>query len=343
MLRIPVGASKENQTTITLSKSISDSSIIVSDPFGANRMRYQYPQPFDMETKGKTLNIKKNDKISPTCTSFFPQNGWTLPLTVSILPNDQIWESNETIQEILPTDYGRVKISNTIKSKYTYGILIPTFGRYEYVRTCLESLKKTELPDVLIVIVDESLTKDVDNIKLQTQQYIETYENNLADTIKIYKNKHGNMFDSLLIGLDLICARCEYLMNLDSDTIHTANWLQTVSSLYNELVKQHELVLVTGYNSNNHAIKEQKPHYVIKESVGGCHLFFSSKDYIQYLRYTIISNKWDTNIFHQVHSLGGIIASTVPSVIEHIGEESSVRNEKNTDKSLDFALRCVDN
>ncbi len=55
---------------------------------------------------------------------------------------------------------------------------------------------------------------------------------------------------------------------------------------------------------------------------------FRSNIYIDYIRRTLISNKWDTNICTLINNKNGIIASTIPSVINHIGSISSVRNTK---------------
>jgi hypothetical protein len=205
------------------------------------------------------------------------------------------------------------------------------------VSKSLESLRDSNLSknDTLIVIVDESNTKEVDKDKEETKEWIEKFDIDGIAIIKIFKNRHGNMFDSLLIGLDLIYQKCKYVMNLDSDTIHKKGWLDNVKYVY-ELVENDypsKLIVVTGYNSNHHEIEEKRERYIIKKSLGGCHLFFRS---INYLRYTLISNKWDTNLYEQVKRLGGVLVSTNPSTIEHIGEISSVRSEKNTDKSIDY-------
>ena len=95
------------------------------------------------------------------------------------------------------------------------------------------------------------------------------------------------------------------------------------------------LVIVTGYDSNQHQTIEKR-EYGIKESLGGCHMTFRSKDYVDYLRYTLISHKWDTNIYIQASRLGGKLICTIPSVIQHIGCESSVREGNNKDKANDF-------
>jgi glycosyltransferase involved in cell wall biosynthesis len=304
-------------------------------------MRYQYPEVFHYVLDKNQLTITKNKRnVSRVTSSLFNETGWNFPLTVSNIPNNTEWTRPIEIEQILPKDYANVSINNVIHKSYRYGIVMPTFGRCEYVSKSLESLRNSNLPkeETLLVIVDESLTKEVDKDKEETKQWIEGFDIEGLTIIKIYKNRHGNMFDSLLTGLDLIYPKCKYVMNLDSDTIHKKDWLNTINEVYEIAENEYpdKLIVVTGYNSNNHEIEEKKERYIIKKSVGGCHLYFRSVDYVDYLRYTLISNKWDTNVYEQVKRVGGILVSTNPSVIDHIGEISSVRKEKNIDKSLDY-------
>lgn len=339
--KINIGNSKDDTLCIILPDGIDYSKTFLTDPFGSNRMRYQYPEVFHYVLDGNQLTITKNKRnVSRVTSSLFNDKGWNFPLTVSNIPNNTEWNIHTEIEKILPKDYAAVSINNVIQKSYRYGIVMPTFGRCDYVSKSLESLRNSNVPkeETLLVIVDESLTKEVDNDKEETKRWIEGFDIEGLSIIKIYKNRHGNMFDSLLIGLDLIYPKCKYVMNLDSDTIHKKDWLQSVNDVYEIAENEYpdKLIVLTGYNSNNHEIEEKKERYIIKKSVGGCHLYFKSVDYVNYLRYTLISNKWDTNVYEQVKRLGGILVSTNPSVIEHIGEISSVRKEKNIDKSLDY-------
>jgi hypothetical protein len=339
--RIKIGQSSEDILHYTLPDGIHYSKTFLTDPFGSNRTRYQYPEVFSYVLENNELIITKNKRnVSKVTSNLFNEKGWNLMLTVSNIPNDTEWNTYTEIEKILPKDYASVTINKKVQKSYLYGIVIPTFGRLEYVSKSLESLRDSNLSknDTLIVIVDESNTKEVDKDKEETKEWIEKFDIDGIAIIKIFKNRHGNMFDSLLIGLDLIYQKCKYVMNLDSDTIHKKGWLDNVKYVY-ELVENDypsKLIVVTGYNSNHHEIEEKRERYIIKKSLGGCHLFFRSIDYVNYLRYTLISNKWDTNLYEQVKRLGGVLVSTNPSTIEHIGEISSVRSEKNTDKSIDY-------
>ena len=339
--RIKIGTSIEDTVCITLPDEINYSKTFLTDPFGSNRMRYQYPEAFSYILDNNQLTVIKNKSyVSRVTSNLFNETGWNFPLTVSNIPINMEWNTSIEIEKILPKDYASVSINKVIEKNYRYGIVIPTFGRYDYVTRSLKSLRDSNLPknETLLVIVDESMTKEVDDDKKETKRWIEGFDIEGVAIIKIYKNKHGNMFDSLLSGLDLIFPKCKYVMNLDSDTIHKKDWLNILNCVYQIAENEYpnKLIVMTGYNSNNHEIEEKKERYIIKKSLGGCHLYFRSVDYVKYLRYTLISNKWDTNLYEQVQRVGGVLVSTNPSVIEHIGEISSVRKEKNVDKSIDY-------
>jgi hypothetical protein len=353
--RIYIGNNNSNYKEILLKSNCKIKNIIM-DPFGSNKMRYHYPSIFnftiDMEDNEYKIKILRNNKNKDLRNSqYFPLNGWTNNLTITcILDNFEL--DNDFLINYIPLNYGKIEINNIIDktSKYKVGLMIPTFGRLEYVKKCFESLNNCNLQDTLLIIIDESICKvykdqpfyqDVTQDKIDTHEYIKQFNFNIP-TIKIYKNKHGNMFDSINIGLDILSNICEYVMTMDSDTIHDPNFINIILKTYNELTTLYndKLIILSGFNTNAHDYidnNNDNDNFYIKKTIGGCHLCFKSQDYWNHIRYTLISYKWDTNIYNLVNSVNGIIAVTRPSVIEHIGEKSSVRNDNlGHVKSIDF-------
>lgn len=350
--RINIGSSNNKTKKYTLNSKYKIDQII-TDPFGSTKMRFHYPSIFDYNIKEiKTTDdnytyeidiVKKEKNKDLSNSKYFVGDGWNIDLSIScIVDNFQL--NNKYISTYIPTNYGRIEVSNineNVCKKYKVGIMIPTFGRLNYLKKCFESLKKSNLSNCIIVIVDESLTKNVDDDKIETNKYIEKYDFKIP-TIKIYKNIHGNMFDSINIGLDILGHISDFLMTLDSDTIHDYNFVEKTLSTYNEVKinnnNENKLIIASGFNTDKHKIIPNNDlNYYIKETIGGCHLCFKSCDYWNYIRYTLISYKWDTNIYNLTNKLGGIIVTTKPSVVEHIGEISSVRVDNLPhDKSIDF-------
>lgn len=348
--RINIGPSNDKTKKIIFNSKYKINQII-TNPFGSTKMRFHFPPIFDygikeikMDNNDYTYEIdivrkEKNKDLSNA--KYFVDNGWNIDLSITCITND-FQLNNEYILTYLPTNYGSVEVSNINENaNYKVGIMIPTFGRLNYLKKCFESLRKSDLTECIIIIVDESLTKNVDNDKIETNKYIREFDFPIP-TIKIYKNTHGNMFDSINIGLDILGHICEFIMILDSDTIHNTNFVKKTLSTYEE-VKSHnnnlnKLIVISGFNTAKHKIiVGDNLNYYIKETIGGCHLGFKTSDYWNYIRYTLISYKWDTNIYNLINRLGGIIVATKPSVIEHIGEISSVRvDDLPYDKSIDF-------
>ena len=350
--KIHLGKSSTNTKEYIFKTDLELTNNFRTYPFGSNRMRYQYPEMFKyelikLENQVYKLIVSRLKKPNcPVTAKYFWSDGWTLDLYVSNIPNlntEEFYNKNNLIS-YLPENYGNYIINVPKNFKPNIGIVVPLFGRYEYTKKFLDSLNKTELKNCILVLIDESLTKNLNEDKIKTNELIKNY-NLKCPSIKIFKNKHGNMFDSFLTGCDLLEPYCDFLMNLDSDTIHKKEWVNNLINIHTELEKKYSSkpILLSGFNTINtnlHKILEEKDNYYLKGSVGGCHLFFRKEVYNMLLRFTIISHKWDTNIFNIINKNKGIIAVSKPSVIEHIGAITSVErnnNKKNYwDKSIDF-------
>jgi hypothetical protein len=296
------------------------------------------------------LIVKRHDKPNcPKTAKVFWSDGWTIDLYISFIPNLNISNSFldlNNILNLLPYNYGDITLDLPEKyTKPTIGIVMPIYNRYEYLKKCLDSLSKTNLSECILVLVDESITKEVNDDKKKVNLLVKEFKMKDTVLIKIHKKKHGNMFDSILHSFDLVQPLCDYLITIDSDTIHKVDWINKLMNTYEMIKKEYpnKKLLLSGFNTittNFHKILEEKEKYMVKSSVGGCQMFFESKLYLKILRYTLISHKWDTNLIKNLKDNNGLVCVTRPSVIEHIGFESSGHRSYNNslvfDKSLDF-------
>jgi glycosyltransferase involved in cell wall biosynthesis len=67
--------------------------------------------------------------------------------------------SAEEVTRALPKGYGEVECSFgavQLPDNDRVGLVIPTWRRYEYLKTCLDSLRRSQLMDTILCIVDES-------------------------------------------------------------------------------------------------------------------------------------------------------------------------------------------
>lgn len=158
--------------------------------------------------------------------------------------------------------------------------------------------------------------------------------------IKIYKNQHKNMFDSLRVAFDLLVDvfNVKYLVNIDSDTIHKSNWLATLCGEYEKLT--HKLpdgpLVLSGFNADKKRNLLVWDNYVTKENLGGINLFFDAQTYTQYVRDTLVHVGWDIQLSKVIQDDGGSLVALYNSVIQHIGTEGMWSSRKSYDYSSTF-------
>ena len=240
--------------------------------------------------------------------------------------------------------YGII-VSNKKLSKNRYkdriGIVIPTFGRPEFLKQMLNNLSKAKLDNTVIVIADETATKHENNISNEMKRIILDYEikNKVGNIpiIKIFKKRHGNMYDSFKIGFDLLEELgCNMFMTLDSDAIVKKNFIQKLMEIYQ--LHKHRLVIISGFHTtnNNHKVIKEYPTYRTKSSIGGINMLFNKNTYKNYFRPTLTDEKWDWVVGDKIKEKKGLLIVTKPSVVDHIGSNGLWSTESNYDKSDDF-------
>tara|TARA_B100000073_G_scaffold343724_1_gene349094 strand:- start:217 stop:1335 length:1119 start_codon:yes stop_codon:yes gene_type:complete len=349
---IDIGTSNKNTKQIFISSCLKlNKCEFYTYPFGRTKTKYQDLDLFNykiVEIIPQISNINyylftitRSDKIDinncPHNTNYFYDQGWNINIRVLCVPVIKSFESC-LINNLIPKNYGLIKSNLHNGNKcFKAGIVVPIFSRNDYLEKFFKSLSNTDLTNCIVVLIDESMTKDIDDDKVNVRKAVQNYTHPNANIIKIFKNTHGNMFDSILIGLDLISPLCKYVSTIDSDTIHTYDWINSCINTYLEVESDysHKPILLSGFNTTNtgrHPIIETTDKYIIKTSVGGCHMFFTPKMYYNIIRKTLISYKWDTNIVDSLRKQNGIVVTTKPSVIEHIGIKSSGHRKDKKEK-----------
>ena len=312
----PIGVSSENSITIQLTNPKDYSKKWYIYPFGDTRTRFQKDNPFAIQfsSEKNTITITKIKSNSKHLWGV----GWKISL--------QLWYPHDVSDFIIPPNYGRLIRHNVKKKSYKYGLVVPFFSRANYVKEFLESLYQSDLSNCIVIFMDESMTKDVNEDHIAVHALIKNFK--IPNLIKVFKNHHGNMFDSILTGWDMIYPFCDHFITLDSDTIMRKDWISKIDRSFQAMKNDYPgnpFILASGFNTETerHRIIERRSQYILKNSVGGCNMFFHKDIYPDYIRKTLISHKWDSNIIIYIQELGGIIGTTTPSVIQHIGEVSS--------------------
>ena len=98
--------------------------------------------------------------------------------------------------------------------------------------------------------------------------------------LKVFKNKHGNMFDSILTGWDMIYPFCDFLITLDSDTIMKKDWITKINLSFHAMKNDftpNKFIIFSGFNTETerHSVIEKKEDNILKNSIGGCNMFFN--------------------------------------------------------------------
>src|SRR5436190_13551853 len=102
------------------------------------------------------------------------------------------------------------------------GIVITTFERPQYLKECLDSLKRADIPDGTEIIIVDDCSKNQ-----ETKSLIFNSGYNV-----IQKNANRGICDSLVVGFDyLLNKECTELMNLDADAICRNDFIQRTMEL----------------------------------------------------------------------------------------------------------------
>lgn len=216
------------------------------------------------------------------------------------------------------------------------GIVITTFGRPEILDSCLSSIGKSDLKDAVIVIVDESATKLEPIETSKTHRIVGDFKPN-ANVLKIFKRNHGNMFDSIKSAINHLAQNgIEYFAILDSDTLVSPNWLTKLRDVYN--LNMPIPKIITGFNTeqNNHVTIFENDKYYIKSSIGGINMFFDKQTYFDYVLPQLVDKQWDWNVSNAIVGAGGVLVSTKPSVVDHIGVYGLNSSSESYDRAIDL-------
>lgn len=218
------------------------------------------------------------------------------------------------------------------------GLVITVFNRPEYTRRCLDSLSQADLTNCTICIVDDGSrckeTKSlIDNCELP------------AKTIKIRSRRNLGVSASLMTGFDTL-KDCDILTNLDNDAIIKPNFLSVLTNLLERFPDR----IITGFNTDTINERGEVRHKIIsdlkdhreKSSCGGLNTMFTKDTYLKWVRPELFSSRkggnWDTNVTRAMAAVGLHVIAAKPSVIQHIGTESTFKGRINPDVSLDFSL-----
>lgn len=174
---------------------------------------------------------------------------------------------------------------------------------------------------------------------LRTVSLLKSFNIESVPILKVFKRSHGQMYESLRAGWDLLKTvfQCDYLCCLDPDTILKNNWLMRLRDVQHKIERtmMHRNNLLTGFNAHQHSVVEKENDYYVKSSVGGINLFFPSATY-SILRPALTGIFWDYDFGYRIHLMKGKLFCVRPSVIQHVGRRGVWSDGDAYDFALDF-------
>lgn len=229
-----------------------------------------------------------------------------------------------------------------MKKPFKLGLVICTYNRPEYLERCLESVKNAQIPnDSVIVIVDDCSTNE------ETKNLISDFEVKNAEVFKLKNEKNSSVSQSLLYGFNFVFAKgCKFATNIDSDALIREDFFSVIL----EYCERFPDRIVTGFNCHTRNANGSVRHHVIsdhgdyneKKSVGGINFAISQLTFHEIVRpvlekriQTGVGN-WDHLACIESEKQGKSIICISPSVVQHIGFESSMNHIEESDTATDF-------
>lgn len=225
-------------------------------------------------------------------------------------------------------------------------LLITTYNRVDYLQQCLKSLGNADLSKIDNVLIFDDCSTDVE-VGRVCLEFIQDRPN--WTFVKEMRNK--GIKNSLLVGCNILFNQSDLVINLDADALVSKNFVTRILGVK----EKYPELLVTGFNCNTlnrdgsvrHKVlfKEDKVNF--KKSVGGINMCFNKKQYHKWIKPSLeeLNTNWDCETCLRSASESLPIACVEPSVVQHIGYNSSLGHDAGgepPDVANDFVEYSID-
>lgn len=156
--------------------------------------------------------------------------------------------------------------SNEIK----LGCLVTTYNRLNLLKTTLESLKKTEIPENvrIYLCISDDCSSDSEVIKYISEY---TWNNERVVVYKLFANENRGVAQNIKRGVKYIKNKedPEFYVTLDSDMLVNKKWIESLLNVRKEFehVERKFPVIYSAYNSRlHHVFKQEKKIFNQRQS-----------------------------------------------------------------------------
>lgn len=219
--------------------------------------------------------------------------------------------------------------------EYEVGVVVLVWNRVDYLRRFLRHLKKSALPNALLVFVDDG------SVDRRATDLLREFEHPQAPAIKCYaqRHEHFQFHRHLRFAWDLLADvyGCRYLTNFDPDVIMRSDWLERVRNVYERERAKRFPLLVSGFNKYTGITLEAGADYNVRRFLGGAHMFFEADTYRRILRSKLLQY-WDDHVVEAIYAQGGACLTTKPSCVQHIGRRGVFASPFEYDRAIDYSF-----
>jgi len=228
-------------------------------------------------------------------------------------------------------------------------VIVTTFNRPQYLSQCLAALKRAKFPSGTVLMIVDDASTDRETIRMIAGFTLPGVE------IVLHRNtKNSRVSFSLDLAFHNAFERykADVAINLDSDAIVKPDFIGKLLDLH----KRFPGHIVTGFNSMNrnrdgserHPIVESGKGYHMKKSVGGINFVINKQVYKKYVEPALETSykkggNWDHMACINAMKDGKPVACLTPSVVQHIGFDSSMNHNEEPDVACDFSNLSLPN
>lgn len=259
-----------------------------------------------------------------------------------------ICNPKELINKIVISNY------NTLED-FDLGLVIPTHNRPDYLKYVLYTLKKSNIlsKKIVILIFDDNSNENtcelINRFDIPNVPIIRIFTNRVNGLVpKIYDHTvlPGSIFPfSIRYGIEILFSLgAKYVMNNDSDSIFSKNWLdKTIDAL--ETINDPFYIL-TGFKCQQkyHPIKQDRDVLPLLETFGGVNFVLNKNMFNTHVKHLIHDHTFDWKLVDNCRNNNIPIYLIKPSIVQHIGINSVIIRfgKINTDTHTDLDKSITD-
>ncbi len=205
--------------------------------------------------------------------------------------------------------------------KYSIGVVIPIFNRSRYLKRTFESLADSILPEYTSLILIDDASTDTDTIKL-----FQEFTMPKIRIIRVRNKTNKGVADNLKFGWNYFMNEgYDIFTNLDSDAVVKQDWLLKLLLLREKCPNE----IISGFQIQNAStvdIIHEEPDCRVTNFCSGINLMFDIGNFALIMEALEANEMWDFKLGEMMHEKKRYYFTTKPSVIQHIGLNSSLNH-----------------